>query len=252
MSTTRTARAGWPPHSLLLLVMLLGLSAMAPVAPGGKRFDGLTTCAACVDAGFGWSLKKSKCGMFANRDCGGSTAADSSGASAPAAASGGAPAPPPPRSYLGELPIVGTVPRMKWDLSDPNFATTLARRRTPVVLTDSPASAAWRGFDRWAEPGYLEQQLTEPLNFAKSYDPNFMYYNKRHGWAEEARRIKAAPAQRLGAAKCRLSPSLSLSLPRSLCLFLCGSLCVRVPLLLCWCVTCLSCQCAADIRSRVG
>ena len=77
MSTTRTARAGWPPHSLLLLVML-GLSAMAPVAPGGKRFDGLTTCAACVDAGFGWSLKKSKCGMFANRDCGGSTAADSS------------------------------------------------------------------------------------------------------------------------------------------------------------------------------
>eukprot|EP01046_Picozoa_sp_COSAG06_P049622 COSAG06_NODE_7679_length_2415_cov_427.532815_3_plen_29_part_01 len=29
---------------------------------------------------------------------------------------------------------------MKWDLSDPNFATTLARRRTPVVLTDSPAS----------------------------------------------------------------------------------------------------------------
>ena len=38
---------------------------------------------------------------------------------------------------LGELPIVGAVPRMKWDLSDPNFATTLARRRTPVVLTDS-------------------------------------------------------------------------------------------------------------------
>ena len=136
MWTTTTARAARPPHSLLLLV-LLGLSAMAPVAPGGKRFDGLTTCAACVDAGFGWSLKKSKCGMFANRDCGGSTAADSSGASAPAAASGGAPAPPPPRSYLGELPIVGAVPRMKWDLSDPNFATTLARRRTPVVLTDS-------------------------------------------------------------------------------------------------------------------
>ena len=68
---------------------------------------------------------------------------------------------------LGELPIVGAVPRMKWDLSDPNFATRLARRRTPVVLTDSPASAAWRGFDRWTEPGYLEQQLTEPLNFAK-------------------------------------------------------------------------------------
>ena len=252
MSTTTTARAARPPHSLLLLLML-GLSAMAPVAPGGKRFDGLTTCAVCVDAGFGWSLKKSKCGMFANRDCGGSTAADSSGASAPAAASGGAPAPPPPRSYLGELPIVGTVPRMKWDLSDPNFATTLARRRTPVVLTDSPASAAWRGFDRWAEPGYLEQQLTEPLNFAKSYDPNFMYYNKRHGWAEEARRIKAAPAQRLGAANSDSLPFLFLSLPRSLCLFLCVSLYVCVfSLLLCWCGTCLSGQCAANIRSWLG
>ena len=154
---------------------------------------------------------------------------------------------------LGELPIVGAVPRMKWDLSDPNFATTLARRRTPVVLTDSPASAAWRGFDRWAEPGYLEQQLTEPLNFAKSYDPNFMYYNKRHGWAEEARRIKAAPAQRLGAANSDSLPFLFLSLPRSLCLFLCVSLYVCVfSLLLCWCGTCLSCQCAANIRSWLG
>ena len=106
---------------------------------------------------------------------------------------------PAPQSYFGEIPIVGSVPRMKWDLSDPTFATKLARRRTPVVLTDSPASAAWQGFDKWAEPGYLEHKLPEPINFAKSYDPNFMYYNKRHAWAEEARRIRAAPAQRLGA-----------------------------------------------------
>ena len=225
MSTTTTARAARPPHSLLLLLML-GLSAMAPVAPGGKRFDGLTTCAVCVDAGFGWSLKKSKCGMFANRDCGGSTAADSSGASAPAAASGGAPA-PPPRSYLGELPIVGAVPRMKWDLSDPNFATTLARRRTPVVLTDSPASAAWRGFDRWAEPGYLEQQLTEPLNFAKSYDPNFMYSTSgtagRRRLGGSRRPLRSGWVRRIQT----LSHS-SFCLFLVLFLFLCVSVCVRV------------------------
>ncbi len=164
-------------------MLLLGLSLLVVVASSGKRFDAFTSCAACVDAGFGWSVKKSKCGMFANKAC------DAVHASSP---------PAPPQSYFGELPIIGAVPRMKWDLSDPSFATKLARRRTPVVLTDSPASAAWRGFDRWTEPGYLEERLPEPLNFAKSYDPNFMYYNKKHSWAEEARRIRAAPAQRLG------------------------------------------------------
>ena len=153
---------------------------------------------------------------------------------------------------LGELPIVGAVPRMKWDLSDPNFATTLARRRTPVVLTDSPASAAWRGFDRWAEPGYLEQQLTEPLNFAKSYDPNFMYSTS--GTAGRRRLGGSRRPQRSGWV--RRIQTLSHS---SFCLFLglfvsfFASLCVCVfSLLLCWCGTCLSCQCAANIRSRVG
>ena len=175
-------------------LLLLGLSVLVAVASSGNRFDAYTSCAACVDAGFGWSAKKSKCGMFANKNCGSSSAMPEAGH-----ASGNRPSPPPPLSYFGELPIVGTVPRMKWNLSDPNFATKLARRRTPVVLSDSPASAAWRGFDKWAEPGYLERHLPEPINFAKSYDPNFMYYNKRHSWAEEARRIRAAPAQRLGA-----------------------------------------------------
>ena len=175
-------------------MLLLGLPLLVTVASSGKRFDAFTSCAACVDAGFGWSLKKSKCGMFANKACDGST-----GAVASEAVHATSPPPSPPESHFGKLPIIAAVPRMKWDQSDPNFATKLARRRTPVVLTDSPASAAWRGFEKWAEPGYLEKKLPEPLNFAKSYDPNFMYYNKKHSWAEEARRIRAAPAQRLGA-----------------------------------------------------
>jgi hypothetical protein len=185
-------------------VLPLGLSLLVAVASSGKRFEAFTSCAACVDAGFGWSAKKSKCGMFANKDCG-------SRAALPEEAHTSGDPPPPPQSYFGALPIIGAVPRMKWNLSDPFFATKLARRRTPVVLTDSPASTAWRGFDKWAEPGYLEHHLPEPINFAKSYDPNFMYYNKRHSWAEEARRIRAAPAQRLGAPVLSLCPPLSSS-----------------------------------------
>ncbi len=193
--------------------LLYWLSLLVAVASSGKRFDAFTSCAACVDAGFGWSVKKSKCGMFANKACDGS-----GGAAKPEAVH--ASSPPPAQSYFGELPIVAAVPRMRWDLSDPSFATKLARRRTPVVLTDSPASAAWRGFDKWAEPGYLEERLPEPLNFAKSYDPNFMYYNKKHSWAEEARRIRAAPAQRLGTTPIAVSLlcALVLALARSQCL----------------------------------
>ena len=182
-------------------VLPLGLSVLVTVASSGKRFDAFTSCAACVDAGFGWSVKKSKCGMFANKDCRSVALPEEAHASEDPL--------PAPQSYFGELPIIGAVPRMKWNLSDPFFATKLARRRTPVVLIDSPASTAWRGFDKWTQPGYLEHHLPEPIIFAKSYDPNFMYYNKRHSWAEEARRIRAAPAQRLGATVLSPYPPLS-------------------------------------------
>ena len=60
------------------MLLLAGLSVVV-IAPGGgggggKRFDGLTSCTACVASGYGWSVKKSKCGMFANRDCDGGSA----------------------------------------------------------------------------------------------------------------------------------------------------------------------------------
>ena len=181
----------------MLGLLLLGL---AELVPAGK-FDGFGSCAECVEAGFGWSLKKAKCGMFQNHGC-------------PAAAAAAAAEPPVSAARtsfgtFGELPIVGAVPRMKWDSGDPNFATTLARRRTPVVLTDSPASSTWVGFDRWGQPGYLDERIVAPINFAKAYDPNFMYYNKRHGWAEEARRIKVPPGERLGALRTLARPALS-------------------------------------------
>ena len=35
----------------------------------GALFGRYTDCASCVGAGFGWSLKKGKCGGYANKEC---------------------------------------------------------------------------------------------------------------------------------------------------------------------------------------
>jgi hypothetical protein len=51
-----------PRLPLLLLAVPLGSGLAA-------RFDAYTTCNSCVGAGFGWSVSKSKCGGYANRDC---------------------------------------------------------------------------------------------------------------------------------------------------------------------------------------
>jgi hypothetical protein len=55
----------------------------------------------------------------------------------------------------------------EWDATDPHFARTLSRRRTPVVLVGAPATQRWPAFDRWATPGYLERQVPHPIKFAK-------------------------------------------------------------------------------------
>jgi len=48
---------------------LVAAAAIA-VALAPQAFVQHTDCASCVAAGFGWSLKKAKCGMFANHECG--------------------------------------------------------------------------------------------------------------------------------------------------------------------------------------
>ncbi len=52
----------WLSALMLMLVLVL------PSALGGK-FDVYSSCDACIAAGFGWSVAKSKCGGYANRDC---------------------------------------------------------------------------------------------------------------------------------------------------------------------------------------
>ena len=48
-------------------LLLLALAACG--AGSASRFDSLTSCEDCVAAGFGWSVRKAKCGGYSNRDC---------------------------------------------------------------------------------------------------------------------------------------------------------------------------------------
>ena len=60
-----------PPPLLLLLLLLLWAphARAAAAAESGPRASSYRTCRACVDAGFGWSTKRSKCGGFPTRVC---------------------------------------------------------------------------------------------------------------------------------------------------------------------------------------
>ena len=58
----------------------VGLFAAAALLVDAGRFDAYRTCADCIEAGFGWSPSKSKCGGYRNKQCPPGTAA------APAAA----------------------------------------------------------------------------------------------------------------------------------------------------------------------
>ena len=84
-----------PPSQRLLLVAATLLFAAAHAG----RFDGLTTCDLCVDAGFGWSVKKGKCGGYPNKQCPG-------GSGGAAAKPVPPPPPPPPPVPEGESKLV--------------------------------------------------------------------------------------------------------------------------------------------------
>ena len=55
--------------ALVLIMPMLALTCIIPSALAGVNFDAYSSCDACVAAGFGWSIAKSKCGGYANRDC---------------------------------------------------------------------------------------------------------------------------------------------------------------------------------------
>lgn len=91
---------------------------VAPVSAG--KFDKYTTCEACIEAGWGWSEAKGKCGAFPNKVCKGS-------------------APPPP-------PYDGTVV----PLTDVNFDKYIEDEDIIVVEFYAP----WCGHCKKLEPIY--------------------------------------------------------------------------------------------------
>lgn len=172
---------GWPRRSDALM-MICATALLLLARADHKNLARFSTCASCVEAGLGWSPKKRKCGGFANKIC------------------------PSPRnvsgSFFGALPIVGEVPRIQWDPQDPHFAQTIARRRTPAVLTDPPVVSTWSAFKHWSTPGYLESKIGSGLvKFDQAYEENFLYFNNRHAWADRARLNDIEPGARLGPGK---------------------------------------------------
>ena len=111
----RRCRGMRVPRPLLLTVGLVGLAALAPVHSG--RFDAYTTCDSCVEAGFGWSVRKSKCGGYPNKQC-----ADGKSPPPPPTP----PPPPPPRAPRPPPPPpVDDADSKLVSLTDKNFEGTL-------------------------------------------------------------------------------------------------------------------------------
>ena len=158
---------------------LLGaLALLAEIGAAGK-FDHLTSCSSCIAAGLGWSVKKAKCGGYANRQCPEETPPPAQQQQHTAAAT--EPEPEGAVELYGRLPVVGQIARMAWDHSDPDFATTLAAAAQPAVLSGSPHLKAWSAVGKWT-PGWLASQMRDTkLNFQHNEeDGNFMFF-RDHG-----------------------------------------------------------------------
>jgi protein disulfide-isomerase-like protein len=92
--------------------------------PQAGKFDKFDTCDKCIDAGWGWSLTKNKCGAFPNKEC-------------PAAA-----------SKEVSPPYDGTVA----ELDDSNFVPYIEREDIIIVEFYAP----WCGHCKKLEPTYAD------------------------------------------------------------------------------------------------
>ena len=55
---------------VLWLALIVELPGAVAQQPGSRGFAQYQNCESCIDAGYGWSLKRKKCGMFRNMQCG--------------------------------------------------------------------------------------------------------------------------------------------------------------------------------------
>ena len=121
----------------------LALLALLAAAANAGKFDQWDTCQKCIDAGWGWSLKKGKCGAFPNKVC-------------PEDAGGGAAAAAP--AYDGTVV----------ELDDKSFDAYVQREDIVIVEFFAP----WCGHCKKLEPIYsaTAKQLVSELpnvRFAK-------------------------------------------------------------------------------------
>ena len=109
---------------------LLGVLALLAGTSAAGKFDHLTSCSSCIAAGLGWSVKKAKCGGYANRQCPEETPPPPAPLRRPPAATAQQqhqtaaatePEPEGAAELYGRLPVVGQIARMAWDHSDPDF-----------------------------------------------------------------------------------------------------------------------------------
>ena len=62
--------------------------------------------------------------------------------------------------FYGSLPISGDVPRVQWDLNDPDFASKVIAAATPVILENTPPTLQWPAFtDRPWSTDYIRSKL---------------------------------------------------------------------------------------------
>ena len=78
---------------------------------------------------------------------------------------------------FGAVPVVGTVKRVAWDHTDPDFNRKMMARLTPVILTGSPVSK-WEAIGKWT-PDYVADVVGHdtPLYATFSSDGNFLFHS---------------------------------------------------------------------------
>ena len=119
-------RAGcWLGVAVLVTVLSSRSRAASP------RFGEYSDCESCIAAGFGWSLKKAKCGMFENRECVGSVAASAQQQPMP---------PPPPQPTPPSSPSPPPT-------SDGTITVTFAEEGALGLKFGKRVSSAPKGWD---------------------------------------------------------------------------------------------------------
>jgi hypothetical protein len=153
------------------LVLLLAAQAAMSSEPAPAKFDQIRSCTECIAAGFGWSVRKGKCGHFANFEC----------HSSPAAAR--------PRPVLKHrLKHSEWLPRVT--VSELQKNATLRSGGLPFVLVG--AMEGWPARGLWNVSHFAKAHADEHVDFfARGLKDFFTDYSEGVEWPDAARKFEA-------------------------------------------------------------